>query len=96
MAKSVRKGGKEMSQMWEVGELTANSSTVSVSDHMILTTVDLKTKWFNVKASAKSGFTRTVLTSLSNKSKLTSSKISHSSVDFVKRMVSFLRRFSHF
>ena len=94
MVKSVRKGGKEMSQMLEAGGLTANNSTVSVRDLTIRTTVDLKTKWFSVKASAKSGFIRTALTSRSNKSKLTNSKISHSFVDFVKKMVSFLIKFS--
>ena len=89
MGRSVRKGGKEMSQMLAAGGLTANNSTVFARDLTIRTTGVLKTKWCSVKASARSGSIHTALTNLSNKSKLTNSKISHSSVDFAKKMVSF-------
>ena len=89
MAKSVRKGGQEMSRMWEVGGPMANNSTVCVRDLMIRMIAGLKTRWSSVKANAKSGYIRTALTSLSNKSKLMNSKISHSSAGSVKKMVSF-------
>lgn len=81
--------GREMSQMWAVGGPTENSSTVCVSGRMIRTMDAPRTRWSSVRASAKSGSTRTASTNRWSRSKRTNSKISHSSVASVRKMVSF-------